>query len=223
MTRVSTTVEGIAASSCAARDAASPNAPRAGSDEELMRFFQDGNAEAFASLYGRYKKPIFVFLLRQCKSPSAAGDLTQDTFTRVVRSAGGFRHGARFSTWLYTIARNVAVDAARKQKHRDHRSLDQPVRPDGPALAEKISGADPQPDRLTTSKRLQKDLEKAIAALPEDQREVFLMREYAGLPFREIAQIVDVREGTVKSRMRYALESLRQQLCDYADYARTLS
>lgn len=188
-----------------------------------MRLFQNGNVSAFSGLYARYKQPIFVFLLRQCGDKNTAVDLTQDTFTRVIRSAAGFRHGSRFSTWIYTIARNAAVDAARRQKHRNHRSLDQPLTADGPALSEKISGPDAAPDRQTTARQLQKDLEQAIASLPEEQREVFLMREYAGLPFKEIARIVEAREGTVKSRMRYALESLRQELRDYADYARTLS
>jgi RNA polymerase sigma-70 factor (ECF subfamily) len=151
-----------------------------------------------------------------------AEDLHQETFLRVVRSLDTFNFNAKFTTWLYSIARNQAVDAKRREKYRKHASLDQPIRDDGPSLMDRIADAGPDPNRDSIAKRLQNDLEKAIEALPEDQKEVFLLREYSGLKFQEIAEITDAKEGTVKSRMRYALGSLQASLSRYQDYARTL-
>lgn len=187
-----------------------------------MTRFQNGESKAFEALYRKYKMPIFAFLYRQCPTREAAVDLTQDVFARVIRGASSFRHGSRFSTWIYSIARNLAVDAARKRRHRNHLSLDQSLSGDGPSLGDKIPDAGPGPDRSSTGKQLKDDLAKAISKLPDEQREVFVLREYNGLSFKEIAQITDAKEGTIKSRMRYALESLRSELTDYTDYARTL-
>jgi RNA polymerase sigma-70 factor (ECF subfamily) len=196
---------------------------RAGpSDEELMVRFQQGDKEAFEALYRKYKNPIFSFLSRQYRTHETARELTQEVFIRVIRSAGSFRHGSRFATWLFTIARNLAIDSSRKARHRQAASLDQRAGDDGPSLIDRIPGRAPGPERSTAGARLQDEVGKAIANLPDEQREVFLLREYHGLPFREIAEIVDAKEGTVKSRMRYALEALREELAEWSEYARTL-
>ena len=191
-------------------------------DEELMHAFQDGDFEAFRALFGRYEAPIFAFLVRQCGNRDTARDMAQDVFFRVVRSAGSFHHQSKFSTWVYTIARNAAVDASRKARHRNHPSLDDSRTPDAPCLFDRIATEDPGPDRGATSERLRADLSAAIDKLPADQREVFLLREYSGLRFDEIADVVGAKVGTVKSRMRYALEGLRGALADYEEYARSL-
>lgn len=192
-------------------------------DEELMLSFQSGNADAFGVLFERYRGPIFAFLVRQCQSRDTAADLAQDVFTRLIKSAGSFQHQSKFSTWIYTIARNAAVDHARKARHRKHASLQESRDEDGPRLGDKIAGRGPEPDRSVTADRLRVDLVDAIDKLPDDQREVFLLREYHGMPFQEIAEVVGAKVGTVKSRMRYALESLRRELSLYEEYARTLS
>lgn len=188
-----------------------------------MTSFQNGDHRAFEILYHRYKSRIFSFLLRQHQaSNDAAKELTQEVFIRVAHSGGGFRHGSRFSTWLYTIARNISIDAMRKARHRKHASLDQPNNENGTSLGEHIPDNGPSPDKASTRTQLRHDITHAISRLPEDQREVFLLREYHGLPFKEIANIVDAKEGTVKSRMRYAVETLKKALENYVDYARTL-
>jgi RNA polymerase sigma-70 factor, ECF subfamily len=191
-------------------------------DEELMLAFQSGEVEAFRALFGRYEAPVFAFLVRQCGNRDTARDMAQDVFFRVVRSAGSFHHQSKFSTWIYTIARNAAVDASRKARHRNHPSLDDSPSPDAPKLGDRVASDGPGPDRGAVSERLRGDLRTAIDALPADQREVFLLREYGGLPFDEIAEVVGAKVGTVKSRMRYALEGLRRALADYEEYARSL-
>jgi RNA polymerase sigma-70 factor (ECF subfamily) len=191
-------------------------------DEALMQRFQDGDRDAFEVLYQRYKAPIFTFLVRQYTSKDNANEITQETFIRVIRSAASFRHGSKFATWIFTISRNLAIDFLRKAKHRSHASLDQPIGDNGPTLGERLPGNSPNPDKASAQSTLRDDIAQALSNLPDDQREVFLLREYHGLPFREIATVVNAKEGTAKSRMRYALKTLRNELAHHADYVRTL-
>ena len=192
------------------------------SDEDLMKRFQEGDAAAFETLFMRYKTPIFAFLLRQCGNRETASDLSQEVFTRLIRSARSFQYQSKFSTWIYTIARNAAVDNARRARHRAHASLEDSHNPDSMKLGDRIANDGPGPDRSAIAERLRGELAAAIETLPSEQREVFLLREYHGMPFQEIAEVVGAKVGTVKSRMRYALEALRRELSIYEDYARTL-
>lgn len=192
------------------------------SDEDLMKRFQEGDAVAFETLFKRYRTPIFAFLVRQCGDREVASDLSQDVFARLIKSARSFQHQSKFSTWVYTIARNAAVDNARRARHRAHASLEDSHNPDSLRLGDRLANDDPGPDRSAIAKRLREELASAIETLPQEQREVFLLREYHGMPFQEIAEVVGAKVGTVKSRMRYALEALRRELSIYEDYARTL-
>ena len=136
---------------------------------------------------------------------------------RVIHRASTWRPEAKFSSWLYTIARNLCIDHARKRMHQRPVSLDtqRQARLDSdssPALHERLPGSDLGAERLAQNRELAARLEHAIGGLPELQREVFLMREVLELPFAEIAQVVGASEATVKSRMRYSLERLRYAL-----------
>ncbi|MCA9518835.1 MAG: RNA polymerase sigma factor [Myxococcales bacterium] len=185
-----------------------------------MERFLEGRASAFQVLVNRYSQRIFNFILRHVGDASVAEDLVQDVFLRVVKNAAGFRAQAKFTTWLYTIARNLSIDALRKAKHRQHVALDKPLSSDddgGATLLDMVSDNAPGSDVKTRDRRFVVALEKALRELPEEQREVFLMREMEGLKFREIADIIGVPENTVKSRMRYALEALRGHLAAFAD------
>ena len=196
------------------------------SDEALMERYQQGEADAFAVLLGRHRRGVYNFVYRHVGDRGTAEDLLQDTFLRVVQGAHRYKLESKFTTWLYTIARNLCVDHSRKMKFRRHKSLDQPVRSSedvGPTLLDRVASDGAGPDRGAIGSQLQVRLAEAIDTLREDQREVFLMREYGNLPFKEIAEVVGVPENTVKSRMRYALEHLRKQLVEYQDYAKALS
>jgi RNA polymerase sigma-70 factor (ECF subfamily) len=175
------------------------------SDEKLMRRFQGGDARAFETLVRRHRTPLFSFLLRLTGDRGRAEDLCQDALLKAVRASAEWEPRARVQTWLYAIARNLAVDEARRQAFRRADPLDE-----GPAAA--AASDDPAPDRAADAALLRPKLEAALAALPEEQREVFLLREYAGLRFHEIAEVTATPENTVKSRMRYALEGLRERL-----------
>lgn len=191
-----------------------------------MLRYQRGDRSAFAELVRRHKAPLYNFVLRHTRSPAAAEDVTQETFLRVVQRAAEFKHEARFTTWLYTIARNLSIDHARKMKHRRHPSLDAPVAQGDEArpLSEVVSDLRPEGevDRAAEWSAMRRSIVDAVEALPEDQREVFLLREVANLPFKEIADVTGTAENTVKSRMRYALERLRMALSEFEEYARAL-
>ena len=181
-------------------------------DEELLAAYQQGDPGAFESLLRRHRAPLFTFLLRMLGDRERAEDLAQETFLRIVKGAQAWEHRARFQTWLFTIARNLCVDLSRRDRFRRADSIDAEG-PDGaPPMVESVPGREIDPARGAESARMRPLLQQALLALPAEQREVFVLREQAGLPFREIAEMVGVNENTVKSRMRYALEGLRKAL-----------
>ncbi len=193
-------------------------------DEALMLRFQDGDRAAFAQLVRRHQGPLFNFALRQIRVQSVAEDIVQEAFVRVVQNAADFKHEARFTTWVYTITRNLCIDQMRKRALRKHPSLDQShgEEGDGPTLGEMTPDPHASVEREATGSELKERIARAVDKLPDEQREVFLMREVSNLPFKEIAEITRVPENTVKSRMRYALERLQEALAEYEDYARAL-
>ncbi len=192
-------------------------------DEQLLAAYRAGDVAAFEALLARYEKPIWSYLRRFVRHDEAAEDLLQEVFLRVVRdaqdaAAPGWKGQAKFSTWLYTIARNLCVDRSRREAIRRAASLDAAT-DDGDApvsLHDRLPAPDRPADAVLAGRQAADRIDRAIAALPDDQREVFLMREVMELPFAEIATVVGASEPTVKSRMRYALEKLRAALADLA-------
>jgi RNA polymerase sigma-70 factor (ECF subfamily) len=192
-----------------------------------MRRFQAGETRAFEQLLRRHRTAVFQFILRFVGNRARAEDLLQETWLKVVRSAPQYEPRARFTTWVFTIARNLCVDLQRREVFRAMESLDAAAdgeRPLGEAVADGGTG---DPERGAHAARVRPAIEAALAALPDEQREVFVMREHAGLAFKEIAAATRTPENTVKSRMRYALEGLRRALSgagidgDLADEAAT--
>jgi RNA polymerase sigma-70 factor (ECF subfamily) len=195
------------------------------SDEQLLAAYRGGDVRAFERLLARHEKPIWSFLRRFVRDAEAAEDLLQEVFLRVVRDAQesgpAWKGEAKFSTWLYTIARNLCIDRARRTAVRGSGSPSIDGASDGEGetttLHERIAAPGPSTDALVARRQAARRIDRAVAELPDDQREVFLMREVMELPFAEIASVVGVSEPTVKSRMRYALEKLRAALADLGD------
>jgi RNA polymerase sigma-70 factor (ECF subfamily) len=184
-------------------------------DEELLAAYKGGETAAFQVLVKRHHAPVYRFCLRALRSPEAAADAAQEVFLRVVKNAPTWEPKAKVTTWLYTIARNHCIDEARKGRFRRTESLDEPVARDGDggdARIDRVTSDTPQQDRVAHGLRLRKAIDEALATLPEEQREVFLMREVSGLAFKDIADTVGTNENTVKSRMRYAMAALRKIL-----------
>jgi RNA polymerase sigma-70 factor, ECF subfamily len=193
-------------------------------DEVLMVAYQKGDVRAFELLLSRHRKPVFNFILRYVGLRETAEDLMQETFLRVIKGAEAYQRQAKFTTWLYTIARNLCVDQSRRAKHRKAQSLDAPMNnsADSGTLLDVVAAVEIASDRQVVNKQLQLRLHAALARLSEEQREVFLMREFLDMPFKDIADVVGVPENTVKSRMRYALEKLRLELDEYKDMAKAM-
>lgn len=183
------------------------------SDERLMRRFRGGDASAFEALVRRHRRPVHAFLSRLLGDRGRAEDLLQETWLRVVAAAPRWEERALFRTWLFTVARNLAADEARRKAFRGS-----PVPLEAPDPERRRSRVpepvadDPPPDHLAEGALLRGRLEEAVAQLPEEQREVFVLRELADVPFAEIAAITGAPLPTVKSRMRYALDALRRRL-----------
>lgn len=192
-------------------------------DDELLNRYAAGDLEAFGVLLSRYERPLYNFVARHVRELDAAADLTQEAFARVVQNAGEFNRSAKFSTWLYTIARNLCIDHARRMKHRRHASLDAAYSSgddSGAPLVERVAASGADVEATAFSAALRDRIGAAVDALPEEQREVFLMRNLQHMSFAEIASVVGAPENTVKSRMRYALERLQAALSDCEDRAR---
>jgi len=172
-------------------------------DTALMLRYRDGDMAAFEMLYGRHRAALYRFIARQSDS-AAADDLFQDVWSRIIRGRASYRPSARFSTYLYRIARNCLIDHYRRRGH-EHKLL-RDTEPDEAASAE------PGPRQSAAAAQTQQALQQALGNLPPEQREAFLLRAEAGFSLNEIAELTGVGRETVKSRLRYALSRLREQL-----------
>lgn len=190
-------------------------------DEQLMAAYAGGDASAFDVLFQRHRARLFTFLLHQVGARSTAEDVFQDVFLRVVRSRRRYRQRGSFRSWLYTIARNALADGRRRAALRSPRSVrgdameptideNEPLRVN--ALPADHAACDPV--ALSHAGELRQLIVAALLELPVEQREVFLLRERAGLDFAGIAEVTGCALGTVKSRMRYALAGLRNRLSE---------
>ena len=179
-----------------------------------MQLYQKGDEYAFETLYWRHQRGIFNFIRHFIgESGGQAEELMQDVFLKVVKSSKRYIPTAKFTTWLYQIARNGCIDHLRKRKHRITTSLSQPIGGEEEMVVEStIADNNPSPEKSAHISGIAEALKRAINTLPEEQREVFLMREDLNLSFAEIAELVSCPINTAKSRMRYALEHLRKIL-----------
>jgi RNA polymerase sigma-70 factor (ECF subfamily) len=174
------------------------------SDQALIRDYQRGDPKAFDVLYMRHKDKLFNFLYRSCQDRHAVEDIAHDTWVAVIRSIARFRPDSRFTTWLYTIARNKLVDHWRKQS-----SI--PFHSDGLEYVATDDAIHRNMHHDLEQLQLVNEVMHALRDLPVEQREAFLLRE-EGFSQKEIADITGARPETVKSRVRYAREHLRVQM-----------
>jgi len=179
-----------------------------------MLLYQKGDEHAFETLYWRHQGGIFNFIRHFIGgSVPQAEELLQDVFLKVVKSRARYTPTAKFTTWLYQIARNSCIDHFRRMKHRKTTSLSQPIgREEGMVVEATIANNNPSPERKARINEISDILKTAISTLSEEQKEVFLMREDLHLSFAEIAELISCPINTVKSRMRYALEHMRKYL-----------
>jgi RNA polymerase sigma-70 factor (ECF subfamily) len=176
------------------------------SDEELMLRYGRGNADAFAELYGRHKGALYRLMLRSCESQALAEELYQDVWAGVIDARERYKATAKFATWLYSVAHHRLVDHYRKQgRWDDCFSSD-----DDDAAACAAAPEYHEPERQTDINRQIATFLSCLEQLPAPQREVFLLREEAGLTASAIAAVAGAGLEAIKSRMRYAISGLRR-------------
>lgn len=186
-------------------------------DKDLVCRYLDGDVDALGELVERYRRPLFGYILNMTGSATDADEVFQETWLRVIRKIRGYRH-RNFMGWLVRISRNLVIDRARRRKPQV--SLDAELG-EGRSLGETLPGATPGPDAQTEDAELGRRIMSAVASLPVEQKEVFLMRVKTGLPFRQVAAIQGVSINTALARMQYALDKLRPILRnDYEDLGR---
>lgn len=191
------------------------NASRDETDEGLMLAYAAGDLDAFALLFDRHERALYRFFLRQTRIPAQADDLLQETFLSVVKSAARYVPSARFTTWLYTIARHKLVDHWRgaglaTSLDDAANDPDDHAEDEGASLGERIAAAlSTQPEVRAQSREYARAFLDAVESLPAPQREAFLLQAEGDLSIDEIAAVTAVGTETVKSRLRYALRRLR--------------
>ena len=182
---------------------------------QLVRRCLDGDSSAWALMVRTHHRRVYGLCYRFTGNQTDAEDLTQDVFLRVIQAADDFRGQSSFATFVFRIVRNLCIDVMRARAARPDAGalpLDGDGGDDSRPLSEVVAGPSPEGDARTFSNELSTALEAGLVKLPAEQREVFLMREVEGLRFGEIADVLGVNENTVKSRMHYAVTSLRESL-----------
>lgn len=177
-------------------------------DYELVKQFTDGNQSSLEILINRHKKRVYTYIFLIVKNQHLAEDIFQDTFIKVIKSLrlGKYKDEGRFVSWVLRIAHNLVIDYYRKAKHlkiysNDDNEIDI-------FNSQKLSEKTIEDDII--SDQISKEVRLLIEELPEDQKQVIILRHYAGLSFKEIAEQTNVSINTALGRMRYALINLRK-------------
>ncbi len=181
------------------------------SDEQLMLRYQAGDAGAFDVLYSRHRMGLYRFITRQCRVHERAEEIFQDVWMSLIQAADRYRVDAQFRTWLFTIAHNKLMDYFRANSRAEavlyEVKDDQPI--DAPGSRTE------QPQVQAASHQAGEAILRALQSLPAPQREAFLLHEEGGLNVEEIAAATGISYEAAKSRLRYAIAKLREQLVDH--------
>ena len=172
----------------------------AASETDLVRAAQTGSADAFERLYRKHGRRVYAVCLRMVSDPDRAEELMQDAFVRAWNGLGSFQHKSAFGTWLHRLAINVVLSDMRAEKRRSSREL---LPGELDEFEREVGGAMPE---------TRVDLERAIATLPKGAKEVLILHDIEGYRYREIAELIGVAEGTVKSQLSRARRLVREAL-----------
>jgi RNA polymerase sigma-70 factor (ECF subfamily) len=184
------------------------------SDEELLQSFRRGTTEAFGLLVRRYERELYGYLRRYLQDSSLAEDVFQNTFLQVYIKSGQYEAGRPVRPWLYTIATHQAIDALRRNGRHQAVSLDEtraePGEGDTATLLEMLESRSANPLDAASAQERKEQVRASVDRLPDFLRQVLLLAYYQGLKYREIADILDIPVGTVKSRLHAALVKLQE-------------
>ncbi len=180
-------------------------------EKALVQQAKAGDRNAFAALVSAYEGKIYNLALRYLGNREDAMDASQEVFLRVFRFLPGFQEESGFSTWIYRIGVNVCKDMLVKRNKRNELSLELPDDEDDYRTVE-VSDERYDPQAIVEQSDLRESLASAIAELPQQQREMIVLRDIQGLSYEEIGQVLCLESGTVKSRLSRARENLRKKL-----------
>ena len=182
------------------------------SDEDLMEHFQAGTLEAFNVIVARFDNRLMSYLKGFVKDEKRCEDLVQETFIRVYRNRFAYKRVAKFSTWLYTVAGNLARSEYRRRKRWQMYSINAQSREDGDEFERPITGAEPSPDEQVESSIQDQYIQQALGQLSEIFRELIILRDIQELSYDDIAVITGLPMGTVKSRINRGRLKLQKLL-----------
>jgi RNA polymerase sigma-70 factor (ECF subfamily) len=186
------------------------------SDAEIMLRVKTGDQAAFDYLVQKYRRPLVSFMYRMARNAAAAEDLAQEVFLRVYRSRASYEASAKFTTWLYRIATNLAVNHARDTRHERPEvtvSLDEPDEESGTTL-ELPDGTLTAEQEMVRRERMMA-IRRKVEALPEQQRLAVIMHKYQQMDYKQIADVLKRSESATKSLLFSAYETLREQLKEF--------
>ena len=180
-------------------------------DEELVARSRGGDLDSFNQLVVRWERPIYALAYRVIGREEEARDVAQETFLRAFRALGGFKGQAKFSSWLYRITLNLCRDWIRRERRTPVSQA-----PEGIDIIELAGETEPSEsiEDLVSRRELGRAVAKAMAMLPDEQRTAIILKEYHGLTFQEIADLLECPLSTVKTRLYQGLTVLRKQLHD---------
>lgn len=177
----------------------------------LMKKAKDGDIEAFELLIESCRKRVFNIALRMLGNYEDASETTQEVFIRIFKSLGSFKENSSFYTWVYRITSNVCLDELRKRKSKILVSLDETIELKDGEVTPQLEDKSTTPEVAIERKEIKKTIIAAINSLPEEHRLVIVLRDIQGFSYEEIAKIANCPEGTVKSRINRARQSLREK------------
>jgi RNA polymerase sigma-70 factor (ECF subfamily) len=180
-------------------------------DDQLIASALQGNQKAYEALLARHNRAIFHVVLKIVRNHEEAQDLVQETFMKAFNALASYRSEYRFSTWLYKIAANCAIDHVRK-KRIEALSLDKPIETRDGQVEYEVPDSSWDPEQDLVRKQKLRSIDEAIESLPEKYREVIIYRHRDDKPYEEIARILRVPVGTVKARIFRARELLKKKL-----------
>ena len=196
--------------------AAEPRGVEAGSDAEVMLRVRAGDDSAFAYLVQKYRRPMVSFMYRMARNSAAAEDLAQEVFLRVYRSRESYEPSAKFSTWLYRIANNLAANYARDTRHERPESMvsiDEADEETG--LTVDVPDASLTAEEAILRRERMAAIKQKVQQLPERQRLAVIMHKYQQMDYRQISQVLKLSESATKSLLFRAYETLRVQLKEF--------
>lgn len=178
-------------------------------DEQLIQLYASGDENGLSVLIDRYKSKIYTSIYMRVKDDFVAEDIFQETFIKVINTikSGGYNEEGKFLPWVIRIAYNMVIDHFRKEKRGPT-----VINNDGYDIFEVMDFADDDTERKMVRTQMDVDLKKLIQFLPDDQKEVLIMRHFCEMSFKDIAEISNVSINTALGRMRYALHNLRKMI-----------